>query len=124
MDHASCARVELTLKNLIRQKGIDEMAGLGLPPPTEREIMFTEAAQDEKGFAMRSSVGNFWARAMKSDKKMEAEYKAIGKSYAAQRLFRAAWAAGEATQMKETRMKSQETTPAARCTYARLPPGR
>ena len=56
---------------------------------------------------MQGTVGNLSKLALAKDTKLAAEYKALGKGYAAQRAFRAKWAADEAEELRVQRTKTQ-----------------
>eukprot|EP00974_Lingulodinium_polyedra_P110015 10642117-Lingulodinium_polyedra.AAC.1 len=56
---------------------------------------------------MKGSVGIKWANAKKTSPALAKAYSAVGRSYAAQRNFRAEWVAKTYTNMKETRTKKQ-----------------
>ena len=69
----------------------------------------------EGSFDMRGSVGQRWAKSIKSDPKLKSKYKEC-KGYEAQRSFRQAWAATFWEKVKEERLervvsqKTQETS--------------
>eukprot|EP00959_Pyramimonas_sp_CCMP1952_P132824 2776708-Pyramimonas_sp.AAC.2 len=95
-------------------------APAGAPPPTELapELLpsawssLEKAVHDEieKGghFDMRGTVGQVWSKAKAGDKQLEADYKAVGKSYSAQREFRKKWLALKAEQLREERMTTEK----------------
>ena len=78
----------------------------GEQPKSEKEKLL-EAASQDKCFDMRSTVGGWWMKTLKTDARLAEEYKALGKSYAAQRAFRARWAAQQAEQCRLERQASQ-----------------
>ena len=71
----------------------------------ESETKMEEAMKLDGKFDMRGSVGIKWAAEKKSNPALAAAYSAIGRSYQAQRKFRAEWAARTYSGMKESRIK-------------------
>jgi hypothetical protein len=56
---------------------------------------------------MRGKVGTQWAYEKSRNAELAASYKAVGRSYQAQRLFRKEWATKVYTDLKEEREKTQ-----------------
>eukprot|EP00969_Alexandrium_andersonii_P310673 13728236-Alexandrium_andersonii.AAC.1 len=54
---------------------------------------------------MRGVVGHHWSKAKESDATLGAAYKECGRSYSAQRQFRADWCAKKYGEIKEKRLK-------------------
>ena len=78
-------------------------------PPSSLEVACRGVGGD--GFDLRKSeVGKHWYRELAAQPTLAAEYKAVGKGYAAQREFRSRWAAQVATEMEHTRVQAQTNT--------------
>jgi hypothetical protein len=111
--------------NTFLQSKVAELAAAGAPcgdaetmAMNEKEGLF-KSASDTASFDMRSTVGQWWSREVKSDKRMAAEYKQLGRNYEAQREFRRVWAANkfELLRTERTRVESLQSSTKMQGTY-------
>ena len=71
--------------------------------------------------AVNNPIGRLWAKHVKNNEKLRAEYLAVGKSYEAQRRFKLQWARETSEVMREERERITEFSQADTCKGKYLP---
>ena len=74
---------------------------------TEKEKFLSRAERLGGKFDLQGLVGQWWARAKTAGKNLQEAYQAVGKSYAAQRAFRAQWVSAQLKVEQQKRMRTQ-----------------
>jgi hypothetical protein len=73
------------------------------------EELLKAAVKDGK-FDMKGAIGRKWEKALKDNDALKEEYKALGRSYDAQRKFRTKWAQGEYEVLHQQRLRETQST--------------
>lgn len=77
-------------------------------PPTPKEVALGEAAASTKPFDMKSTLGTWWAEALRKDPDLKERYKQLGRSYDKQRLFRQQWCSDQHKALSAERRATQK----------------
>ena len=104
------SEAEFDLSKLLEGHGLTKEVNAGAASssaaPSDKQVAFSSALSAGT-FDLRSGVGQTWQAMKKHDATLAAAYKAVGKSYEAQRSFRMAWAQTEHDSLERVRTKEQ-----------------